>query len=172
MKPRLQIHYEERVRPRLIEELGYANVYQVPKVDKIVINVGLGEAPKNPKLLDSIVEELAAITGQRPVVTRARKAISNFALRAGMPIGAMVTLRQRRMYEFMDRLVSVAIPRIRDFRGLPTRSFDGRGNSHARHQGAVDLPGDRVRPGAEGPWDGHRHLHDGESGRRGPGAVA
>ena len=128
MKPRLQIHYEERVRPRLIEELGYANVYQVPKVDKIVINVGLGEAPKNPKLLDSIVEELAAITGQRPVVTRARKAISNFALRAGMPIGAMVTLRQRRMYEFMDRLVSVAIPRIRDFRGLPTRSFDGRGN--------------------------------------------
>jgi large subunit ribosomal protein L5 len=101
---------------------------RVPRLEKIVLNVGLGDAPKNPKLLDSVVEELGIITGQRPVITRARKAISNFGLRAGMPIGAAVTLRGARMYEFMDRLVNVAIPRIRDFRGVPTRSFDGRGN--------------------------------------------
>ena len=128
VKPRLQRHYEERVRSRLIEQFGYRNPYQVPRLEKIVINVGLGEAPKNPKLLDSVVEELAQITGQRPVVTRARRSISNFGLRKGMPIGAMVTLRRARMYEFLDRLINIAIPRIRDFRGLPTRSFDGRGN--------------------------------------------
>ncbi len=127
-KPRLQKHYEQRVRPRLMEEFGYRNPYEVPRLVKIVVNVGLGEAPRNPKLLDSVVEELGLITGQRPVVTRARKSISNFALRAGMPVGAMVTLRRHRMYEFLDRLVNIAIPRIRDFRGLPTRSFDGRGN--------------------------------------------
>lgn len=128
MKPRLQIYYEERVRPRLMEEFGFDNPMRVPKLEKIVLNVGLGEAPKNPKLLDSIVEELGAITGQRPVVTRARKSISNFGLREGMSIGAMVTLRGARMYEFLDRLINVAIPRIRDFRGVPSRSFDGRGN--------------------------------------------
>lgn len=128
MKPRLQRHYEERVRDRLLERFGYDNPYQVPRLEKVVINVGLGEAPKNPKLLDSVVDELARITGQRPVVTRARRSISNFGLRQGMPIGAMVTLRRARMYEFLDRLINVAIPRIRDFRGLPTRSFDGRGN--------------------------------------------
>jgi large subunit ribosomal protein L5 len=128
MKPRLKTHYEERVRARLMEEFGYKNPYQVPRLDKVVINVGLGEAPKNPKLLESVVQELADITGQKPVVTRARKAISNFGIRQGMPIGVMVTLRQDRMYEFLDRLINVAIPRIRDFRGLPTRSFDGRGN--------------------------------------------
>lgn|SRR5690606_3910534 len=128
MKPRLQRHYEERVRARLMEEFGYTNIHQIPRIEKVVVNVGVGEAPRNPKLLDSVVEELALITGQRPVVTRARKAISNFALRAGMPIGAKVTLRRERMYEFLDRLINVAIPRIRDFRGVPTRSFDGRGN--------------------------------------------
>lgn len=128
MKPRLKRHYEERVRSRLAERFGYKNPYQVPRLEKVVINVGLGEAPKNPKLLDSVVDELARITGQKPVVTRARKSISNFGLRQGMPIGAMVTLRRERMYEFLDRLINVAIPRIRDFRGLPTRSFDGRGN--------------------------------------------
>jgi large subunit ribosomal protein L5 len=128
MKPRLQTYYEERVRPRLMEEFGFDNPMRVPSLEKVVLNVGLGEAPKNPKLLDSIVEELGAITGQKPVVTRARKSISNFGLREGMSIGAMVTLRGARMYEFLDRLINVAIPRIRDFRGVPTRSFDGRGN--------------------------------------------
>src|SRR5690606_19454021 len=104
MKPRLQTHYEERVRQRLMEEFGYTNPYQVPRIEKVVVNVGLGEAPKNPKLLESVVEEVALITGQKPVVTRARKAISNFGIREGMPIGVKVTLRRERMYEFLDRL--------------------------------------------------------------------
>ena len=128
MKPRLQEYYETRVRAKLSEQFGYTNQMQVPSVEKVVINVGLGEAPKNQKLLESILKELEQITGQKPVVTRARKAISNFGLREGMPIGAMVTLRGARMYEFLDRLINVAIPRIRDFRGVPSRSFDGRGN--------------------------------------------
>jgi large subunit ribosomal protein L5 len=128
MKPRLQTHYEDRVQARLTEAFGYTSPYQVPKLDKVVINVGLGEAPKNPKLLESVVQEITDITGQKPVVTRARKAISNFALREGMPVGVKVTLRRDRMYEFLDRLINVTLPRVRDFRGLPTRSFDGRGN--------------------------------------------
>ncbi|MHB1169934.1 MAG: 50S ribosomal protein L5 [Longimicrobiales bacterium] len=128
MKPRLQEYYETRVRAKLSEELGLSNAFQVPGLEKIVVNVGLGEAPKNQKLLESIISELEQITGQKPVITRARKAISNFGLREGMPIGAMVTLRGPRMWEFLDRLINVAIPRIRDFRGVPSRSFDGRGN--------------------------------------------
>lgn len=128
MKPRLRDHYEQRVHGRLVEQFGYTNRYQVPRIDKVVVNVGVGEASKNPKLLESIVDELTAITGQRPVVTRARKSISNFALREGMPVGVKVTLRRDRMYEFLDRLINVSIPRVRDFRGLPSRSFDGRGN--------------------------------------------
>jgi large subunit ribosomal protein L5 len=128
MKPRLQVHYEEQVRPRLSEQFGFANPHRVPSIEKIVVNVGLGEAPKNSKLLDSVVEELGLITGQRAVVTRARKSIANFSLREGMPIGAKVTLRGVRMYEFLDRLLNVALPRVRDFRGVPNRSFDGRGN--------------------------------------------
>lgn len=126
--PRLRGHYQERVRPKLMQEFGFDNEHRLPRLEKIVLNVGIGEAPKNPKILDTIVEELGAITGQRPVVTRAKKAISNFSLRAGMPIGVRVTLRGARMYEFLDRFINVAVPRIRDFRGFPTRSFDGRGN--------------------------------------------
>ncbi len=126
--PRLREHYVNTVRSKLMQEFGLTNVHAAPRLEKIVLNVGLGEAPKNPKLLDTVVEELAMITGQRPVVTRAKKAISNFALRAGMPIGAAVTLRGTRMWEFLDRFISVAVPRIRDFRGFPTRSFDGRGS--------------------------------------------
>jgi large subunit ribosomal protein L5 len=128
MKPRLQKHFEERVSPRLMEEFGFENPHRVPRVEKIVINVGMGEAARNPKVLDSVVDELGEITGQKAVITRARKSISNFGLRENMPVGAKVTLRRERMYEFLDRLVNVAIPRIRDFRGLPTRAFDGRGN--------------------------------------------
>ena len=128
MQPRLQKHYQEKVRPRLHEEFGFKNVNQIPTVSKIVVNCGVGEAGKNQKFLDSVVEELGVITGQRPVVTRARKSISNFSLREGMPVGASVTLRRRHMWEFLDRLIATAIPRVRDFRGLPTRSFDGRGN--------------------------------------------
>ncbi len=128
MKPRLQKHYEERVTPRLMDEFEFDNPYRVPRLEKIVLNVGMGEAARNPKLLDVVVDELGQITGQKPVVTKARKSISNFGLRENMPVGAKVTLRRQRMYEFLDRLVNVAMPRIRDFRGLPTRAFDGRGN--------------------------------------------
>lgn len=126
--PRLAEYYRETVRPKLMQEFGLSNVHSAPRLEKIVLNVGLGEAPKNPKLLDVVIAELGVITGQRPVVTRARKAISNFALREGMPVGASVTLRGVRMWEFLDRFISVAVPRIRDFRGFPTRAFDGRGN--------------------------------------------
>jgi large subunit ribosomal protein L5 len=126
--PRLHRHYEEIVRPRLTERFGFGNPLQVPRLQKVVVNCGIGEAGRNQKLLDSVVTELGQITGQKPVVTRARKSIANFNLREGMPVGVSVTLRATRMYEFLDRLVSVAIPRVRDFRGLNTRSFDGRGN--------------------------------------------
>ncbi len=128
MKPRLEEHYTQTVRPKLAKELGLENPHQIPRLEKIVVNVGVGEASRDPKLLDSVVEAVTAITGQRPIVNRARKAISNFGLRAGMPVGVSVTLRGRHMYEFLDRFVNIAVPRIRDFRGLSTRSFDGRGN--------------------------------------------
>lgn len=127
-KPRLQVHYETVVRPAVAKEFGLRNAMEIPRLVKIVLNVGMGEAQKSPKLLDAVVEELMIITGQKPVVTRAKKAIANFGLRAGVPIGAAVTLRGARMYEFLDRFISVAVPRIRDFRGLPNKSFDGRGN--------------------------------------------
>lgn len=127
-EPRLLRHYRDKVRPRLKEALGFENDNELPKVVKVVINVGLGDASRNQKLLDSVVAEVTAITGQKPVITKARKAIANFSLREGMPVGVSVTLRKGIMYEFLDRLVSSAIPRIRDFRGIPTRSFDGRGN--------------------------------------------
>ena len=128
MKPRLQQYYEERARPKLMKEFGYANPFRVPGLEKIVLNVGYGEAPKNPKILESIVAEMTLIAGQKPIMTKARKAISNFGLRQGMPIGASVTLRGQRMWEFLDKFINAAVPRIRDFRGLPTKSFDGRGN--------------------------------------------
>jgi large subunit ribosomal protein L5 len=125
---RLRERYRREIAPALMRELGLANALAVPRLEKIVLNMGLGEATQNPKLLDSAVEELAAISGQKPVVTRAKKAIANFKLREGVPIGAMVTLRGDRMYEFLDRLVNVTLPRVRDFKGVPDRAFDGRGN--------------------------------------------
>jgi large subunit ribosomal protein L5 len=125
---RLRVFYDQRVRPKLQQQFGFSNPHQIPKLVKIVLNVGVGQAPKNPKWLEAATEELAAITGQRPVVTRAKRAIANFNLRAGVPIGCAVTLRGARMYEFLDRFISLAVPRMRDFRGLPTKSFDGRGN--------------------------------------------
>jgi large subunit ribosomal protein L5 len=126
--PRLALYYAERVRPAVSRTFGFTNPHQAPRVLKVVLNVGLGEAPKAPKALEAIVAELGAISGQKAVVTRAKKAISNFAIRAGMPLGACVTLRGARMWEFLDRFINIAVPRIRDFRGLPTGSFDGRGN--------------------------------------------
>jgi large subunit ribosomal protein L5 len=126
--PRLKERYQKEIVPALIKEFSYSNPMAVPRLRKIVVNMGLGEAILNAKLLDAATRELAQITGQKPVVTRARKSIANFKLRKNMPIGAMVTLRGSRMYEFFDRLVSVALPRVRDFKGLSTRAFDGRGN--------------------------------------------
>lgn len=125
---RLQNKYREEIVPALMKEFSYSNVMQVPELEKIVLNVGLGEAISNAKAIDAAVGDLQLITGQRPVVTRAKKSIAAFKLRAGMPIGAMVTLRGPRMYEFFDRLVSVTLPRIRDFRGVSPNAFDGRGN--------------------------------------------
>ncbi len=125
---RLREKFEREVIPQLMKRFGYKNVMQTPKLDRIVINMGLGEAIQNIKILDSAVEEIGLITGQRPIITKARKSIAQFKLRKGMPIGCMVTLRRDRMYEFFDRLVNIALPRVRDFRGLSGRSFDGRGN--------------------------------------------
>jgi large subunit ribosomal protein L5 len=126
--PRLREFYWNTVRPRLTQQFALQNPHEVPNLEKIVINVGVGEAIKNPKVLDNVVEELALITGQRPVRKKAKKSIANFGLREGQEIGAAVTLRGARMWEFLDRFIGVAVPRIRDFRGLNTRAFDGRGN--------------------------------------------
>jgi large subunit ribosomal protein L5 len=126
--PRLKTIYQKEVVPRLMKEFKYTNPMQVPRLEKITLNMGLGEAVQNPKILDSAVEELRTIAGQQPVVTRAKKAIANFKLRQGLKIGAMVTLRRERMWEFLDRLVSLALPRVRDFKGVSPRAFDGRGN--------------------------------------------
>ena len=127
-RPRLKVRFEEEIRARLQRELGCSNVMQVPRLEKIVINCGVGRATQQQSLLDGAVRDLQAITGQRPVVTKARKSIAAFKLREGNAIGAMVTLRGDRKWEFFDRLIALAIPRIRDFRGLPSRSFDGHGN--------------------------------------------
>jgi large subunit ribosomal protein L5 len=120
--------YQQKVVPAMMKQFNYRNVMQVPKLEKIVVNMGLGEAIQNIKILDSAVQELTAITGQKPVITKAKKSIAQFKLRKGMPIGCMVTLRKERMYEFFNRLVNTALPRVRDFKGISGKSFDGRGN--------------------------------------------
>jgi large subunit ribosomal protein L5 len=128
MRARLEQKYQEDVMPSLTKRFGYTSPMAVPKVRKVIVNMGMGEAVADVKVLDRAVEELSMITGQKPVITKARKSIAGFKLRAGMPIGCMVTLRKQRMYEFLDRLISVALPRVRDFKGVSPKSFDGRGN--------------------------------------------
>jgi large subunit ribosomal protein L5 len=128
VKPRLKEYYQQEVLPRLMQEFRYKSPMQAPRLEKVVINMGLGEAIQNIKLLEAAAQELGAITGQKAVVTRARQSIAAFKLREGMPIGCMVTLRRHRMYDFFDKLVNVVLPRVRDFRGVTDRSFDGRGN--------------------------------------------
>lgn len=128
MVPRLKQLYKEQVVPALQREFNYSNPMQVPKIEKVVLNIGLGEATQNPRALDAASADLAAITGQKPVITRARKSIAQFKIRQGSPIGVMVTLRGDRAWEFLDRLINIALPQIRDFRGVSARSFDGRGN--------------------------------------------
>ena len=125
---RLQEKYNNTVRPALVEKFGYTSVMEAPKVNKIVVNMGVGDAVTNTKILDEAVEEMMQLTGQKPVITRARKSIANFKLREGMPIGCKVTLRGERMYQFLDKLVSIALPRVRDFQGVSNKAFDGRGN--------------------------------------------
>jgi large subunit ribosomal protein L5 len=128
VEPRLRERYKSEIAPALMKRFGYQNPMQVPRLQKIVLNIGLGDAVANPKLIDTAVKELSIIVGQRPIVTRARKSIASFKLRAGMPIGVSVTLRRERMWEFMDRLFNLALPRVRDFRGVSPRAFDGAGN--------------------------------------------
>ncbi len=128
MEPRLKELYKKTVIPAMMERFGYKNIMEVPRVEKVVINMGVGDAKENPKFLESAMEELAAITGQRPVATVAKKSVAAFKVRAGMKIGTKVTLRGDRMYEFLDRLFNIALPRVRDFRGVSPKSFDGRGN--------------------------------------------
>jgi large subunit ribosomal protein L5 len=127
-KPRLQVSYEENIRPALIERFSYSNPFQVPRLEKITLNMGVGDAVTDKKVLDLAYDALTDISGQKPVMTLARKSIATFRLREGMPIGCMVTLRRQRMYEFLDRLVSIVLPRVRDFRGVSAKAFDGRGN--------------------------------------------
>ncbi|WP_373897459.1 50S ribosomal protein L5 [Haloimpatiens sp. FM7315] len=128
MNPRLQEMYNKEVVPALMEKFGYKNVMEVPKLEKIVINMGIGEAKDNPKTLESAVGDLQIISGQQPIITRAKKSVANFKLRQNMPIGCKVTLRKQKMFEFADKLMNVALPRVRDFRGVSSKSFDGRGN--------------------------------------------
>ena len=127
-EPRLRNKYKDEIVPQLMKDFGFKNVMQVPKLERIVVNMGLGEAVQNAKLIESAAEELKAITGRKPVITRAKKSIASFKLREGMPIGVMVTLRGEQMYDFLDRLVSLALPRTRDFKGISPKAFDGRGN--------------------------------------------
>lgn len=128
MVPRLQEKYNKEVIPALMEKFGYKNLMEVPKLDKIIVNMGVGEAKDNPKVLESAVADMTKITGQKPVITRAKKSISNFKIRQNMPIGCKVTLRKQIMFEFADKLMNIALPRVRDFRGISDKSFDGRGN--------------------------------------------
>ena len=128
MKSRMQEKYRKEATPALMKHFAFKNIMAVPKLSKITVNIGLGEASQNVKLLDTAAQELGQITGQKPVITRAKKSIANFKIRKGMPIGCMVTLRGERMYEFLDRLSAIVLPRVRDFKGLPPNSFDGRGN--------------------------------------------
>lgn len=128
MVPRLQEKYEKDIVPALIEKFGYKNIMEVPKLEKIVINMGVGEAKENQKVLESAVEDLTIIAGQKPIITKSRKSVANFKIRENMPIGCKVTLRKVKMFEFADKLMNVALPRVRDFRGISSKSFDGRGN--------------------------------------------
>ncbi|MBT8466234.1 MAG: 50S ribosomal protein L5, partial [Deltaproteobacteria bacterium] len=127
-EPRLRKKYKDEIVPQLMKDFSFQNIMQVPKLERVIVNMGLGEAVQNAKLIESAVEELTAITGRKPVVTRAKKSIASFKLREGMPIGVMVTLRGEQMYDFVDRLVSIALPRTRDFKGISPKAFDGRGN--------------------------------------------
>ena len=170
--PRLHTYYHKTVRERLSKQFELKNPHEIPGLEKIVLNVGLGEAIKQPKLLDKVVEELGVITGQRPVRKKAKKSIANFGLREGQEIGASVTLRGARMWEFLDRFISTAVPRIRDFRGLSHALVRRSRELLARREGADDLSRDQLRHGRPDPRDGHHVRHDDGEGRPGVRAAA
>ena len=157
--PRLRAFYHDKVKSKLMQEFGFANLHQVPRLEKIVLNVGMGDAQKNPKVLDSVIEELGAITGQKAVITRAKKAISNFSLRQGVPVGARVTLRSTHMWEFLDRFISVSVPRIRDFRGFPRGLIRRPRQLFVRDPGANGVSRDRLRQSRPDSRHGH-HVRD------------
>jgi large subunit ribosomal protein L5 len=169
--PRLKQRYLEEVRPALMREFGYRNIMEVPRVWKVVVNVGVGEAVTNPKALDYAVQNIATITGQKPLVTKARKSIAAFKLRAGRPIGVKVTLRGDRMWAFLDRLFNVALPRIRDFRGVSPDSFDGRGNYTLGLREQLVWPEIDYSQVDKVPGDGDHHCDHGEDRRRGAAAA-
>jgi LSU ribosomal protein L5P len=165
-KPRLKEHYEKVVRDQLREKFNYENVMQVPRIEKIVLNMGIGEAVADRKKVESAANDLALIAGQKPIITRARKSIATFKVRQGMPIGAKVTLRGDRMYEFLDRLVTIALPRVKDFRGLNPEELRRTRQLRARFEGAHRVPRDRLRQGRSGVGHGRDRLHDGQDRRR------
>ena len=169
---RLKTQYLEEIRPALVDRFGYSSPMQAPKLEKITLNMGVGMAKQDSKALKAAQDQLATIAGQQPSVRRARKSIAAFKLREGMPVGVAVTLRAERGYEFLDRLVSIAIPRIRDFRGLNPRSFDGRGNYSLGIKERDHLPGDRLRLDRSGPGTGCHDHHDRVQRRRGVRAAA
>ncbi len=162
---RLNERYLKTIAPALRKRLGLSNMMQVPRLVKIVVNMGVGEAVANPKAIDGAVSDLTAITGQKPVVTRAAKSVATYKLRAGMQIGAKVTLRGERMYAFFDKLVNIVLPRIRDFRGMSRSSLDGRGNYALGLQRTISVSRNQLRQNRYGPWHGHRHRHDGAERR-------
>ena len=164
---RLKTHYEEVMRGELTKQFGYKNRMQVPMITKVVLNMGIGEGVADRKKVDNAARDLALIAGQKPVITKSRKSIATYKLRDGQAIGCKVTLRKTRMYDFIDRLVNIALPRIRDFRGLNPKSFDGRGNYSHRHQGTHRVPGDRFRQGHRYLGHGHHRLHQRAHRRRG-----
>ena len=170
-EPRLKTEYRDRIRAAMKEKFSYSNEMQIPRLDKIVVNMGIGEAVADSKKAQAAMKDLAQITGQKPVATKARQSIASFKMREGMVIGAKVTLRKDRMYEFLDRLITVALPRVKDFRGLRPTSFDGRGNYRARPARAHRLPGDQLRQDRTDLGHGRDRLHDRGQRRRGEGAA-
>ena len=168
----MKSHYEKVVREEMKKQFGYENVMQIPRIEKIVLNMGVGEAVNDRKKVDSAAKDLGMIAGQRAVITRARKSIATYKVRDDMPIGAKVTLRGDRMYEFVDRLVTIALPRVKDFRGLNPKSFDGRGNFAMGLREHIVFPGDRLRPGRRGLGHGRDRVHDCQIRRRGARAAA
>jgi large subunit ribosomal protein L5 len=168
---RLHDYYRKTVVPKLTADLGLKNPMQVPKITKITVNMGVGEAVADRKVVDAAAADMAKITGQKPLITKSKKAIASFKLRENLPIGCKVTLRGARMYEFLDRLITIAMPRIRDFRGVSARAFDGRGNYTLGVKEQIIFPGNPVRPDRPAAWHGHHHHHDGREQRTGSRAA-